>query len=105
LVARPRLSAPPTFTAVQPGQPKGIHMLKNVVLHITEPGRGTLEVEGHPLKGIVGISLTHRVTEFARLTVELVMHEIEVDGQMQVMVPEKTRDSLVALGWVEPYAR
>ncbi|MFJ2029439.1 hypothetical protein [Streptosporangium sp. NPDC087985] len=57
-------------------------------LYIREPG----QVEPEPAE----------IADLPGLTVDLLMHEVEVDGEMVVSVPDRTRDALIALGWTPP---
>jgi len=60
-------------------------------------GQGTVELDG-----VRKLVLDAGVGVRPRLTVELLVHEIEVDGKTEVTVPVKTREALVALGWTPP---
>lgn len=72
-------------------------------LHLTPGGYGgTVEVDGQRLTGIRNLTLTSGIGNIPVLTLELLMHEVEVDGELIVTVPDKTRDALVTLGWTPP---
>ncbi|MEV1202801.1 hypothetical protein [Microbispora rosea] len=72
-------------------------------IHLDRTGYGSsLEVDGQRLPGVRGINLDASARHTPRLVVDLLMHEIEVDGEMTVSVPDKTREALVALGWTPP---
>lgn len=76
---------------------------RNARLHLTPGGTGSfVELDGQRLPGVRGVTLTHKVRRTPTITVDLVMHEIEVDGEMTVTVPDKTREALIALGWTPP---
>lgn len=74
---------------------------RHAKLNLT-PGGGTVEVNGEPLKGVRNVSLTAGVNAFPALTVDLLLHEVEVNGEVLITVPEKTAASLLALGWTPP---
>jgi hypothetical protein len=67
-----------------------------------EPHTGTVEIDGAPLRSVRAVTISGSVTDLPRLTVELLLHEVEVDGDMLVTVPPRTAESLVALGWTPP---
>lgn len=61
-----------------------------------------VEIDGHRLTGITGVIIGAHVNEMPAMSLDLLVHEIEVDGEMVVTVPDKTRSSLIALGWTPP---
>ena len=63
---------------------------------------GRVEIDGQRLTGVTGISLDATVDSTPRLTVDLNLHQVDIEGDMAVTVPEKTRAALVALGWTPP---
>jgi hypothetical protein len=65
-------------------------------------GKGRIEIDGQRLRGVTGLRLAASTDDIPRLTVELVMHEVEVDGEMEVQIPERTAAALIALGWTPP---
>jgi len=65
--------------------------------------KGRIEIDGQRLPGVRGLQLAASVDDgIPRLTVDLSMHEVEVDGDMVVQVPERTAAALIALGWTPP---
>jgi hypothetical protein len=65
--------------------------------------RGTIEVAGHDMsRAVSGIELEHRAGERPRLRLDLLLHEVTIDGEMQAIVPDETAAALVALGWTPP---
>jgi len=74
---------------------------RHAKLNLT-PGRTVIEVNGQPLTGVTSITLHGAVREIPSLTVDLLLNEAEVDGEVVVTVPTKTADTLVALGWTAP---
>ena len=65
--------------------------------------KGRIEIDGQRLPGVTGLQLAASVDDgVPRLTVDLNMHEVEIDGEMAVRVPERTAAALVALGWTPP---
>jgi hypothetical protein len=66
-------------------------------------GRGEILVDGEPLRGVTGFELRGNVGQTERLTVDLLMLQgAEVETEATVTIPDKTRDSLVRLGWTPP---
>ena len=75
----------------------------SVQVHLVPAGVGsTVHVDGERLRGVTGLTITHRVRELPQLTIDLLVHEFDVDGEMVVQVPERTAESLVTLGWTPP---
>lgn len=66
------------------------------------PGRGTVQVDGRELGGVRSLSLDAGVDEIPRLSLDLVAPEVEVDGEMTVIVTDEVRQTLTALGWTPP---
>lgn len=64
--------------------------------------RQSLTVDGHRMTGVTGVTVTQRVGRRDHVEVSLVVHEVQYFGVANVVVPEKTHDSLVALGWTPP---
>jgi hypothetical protein len=76
---------------------------KHARITLTPGGHGsTFEVDGQRLTGIRGFTLQGSVMEMNQLTLDLVIREAEVDGQVLASIPEKTRETLIALGWKPP---
>lgn len=73
--------------------------------HLTlAPGAGasSIEVDGQRLYGVIGLELKSDPNSLPVLTLDIRLHEVDVDGEMTVQVPENTRAALVALGWTPP---
>src|SRR5690606_24072840 len=66
------------------------------------PCRGTVQVDGRELGGVRSLSLDAGVDEIPRLSLDLVAPEVEVDGEMTVIVTDEVRQTLTALGWTPP---
>lgn len=76
---------------------------KHARITLTPGGHGsTIEVDGQRLTGVRGISIRANVHEIPQLDLDLRMQEAEIDGEVFVSVPDKTRDTLIALGWTPP---
>ncbi|MBB4700098.1 hypothetical protein [Sphaerisporangium siamense] len=72
-------------------------------IHIhTQRGRGFIEVDGKNAKGIRGFTVQGTVNDWPTATLDVILFEAEIDGKAYVDVPEKTRDTLIALGWTPP---
>ena len=65
-------------------------------------GRGTVEVDGQEIEGVRELSIDAGVGEIPTLRLDLLVHEIEVDGEMIVSVPDSTREALIKLDWTPP---
>ncbi|OUC99330.1 hypothetical protein [Streptosporangium minutum] len=72
-------------------------------LHLTPGFLGsTVEVDGQKLTGIRALDLHTAVNELPTITLDLIIREVDVDGEAIVTVPDKTHAALVALGWTPP---
>lgn len=80
-------------------------MLTNKVNLSLRPGSGVIALDGEALNGVRGLDLSAAAGEIPSLTVELLVNEVEVDGEMTVAVPDATREALIALGWTPPSAQ
>lgn len=80
-------------------------MLTNKVNLSLRPGSGVIALDGEALNGVRGLDLSATAGEIPSLTVELLVNEVEVDGEMTVTVPDATREALIALGWTPPSAQ
>lgn len=76
---------------------------KHALLILT-PGMlgSTIEVDGKQLAGIRGFTLTGQAMEMGKLTLDLVVKEANIDGEVLVSIPDKTKATLIALGWTPP---
>lgn len=74
----------------------------SVQVRLAGPGQGTIAVDGTELHKVRAVAVEAAVGEITRLTVELAVHEAEIDGEMVVIVPPETAASLLALGWTPP---
>lgn len=69
----------------------------------TRQGHGEILVDGEPLHGVTAFELRGNVGQPERLTVDLLMlHGGEVETDAVVTIPDKTRASLIRLGWTPP---
>lgn len=66
------------------------------------PGESRIEVDGRELEGVSDIRVHASAQGAPTLELDLVSYEIEVDGEMQTVLPDSTRDTLIALGWTPP---
>lgn len=66
------------------------------------PGTGEVIVDGQTIGGVRDLDLNASAREIPRLTLDLLLAEVEIDGEMEVLVPESTREALIALGWTPP---
>lgn len=67
-----------------------------------ETGRQSVRIDGALVPGVAEVTVNMRALEMATVEVRLAVWELEVDGEMQYEVPEKTRAGLVMLGWTPP---
>jgi hypothetical protein len=72
-------------------------------LHLTPGGYGsTIEIDGQKLTGVRGIDLSSAINEMPALTLDLIIREVEIDGEVIASVPDKTKATLIKLGWTPP---
>jgi hypothetical protein len=74
-----------------------------VEIHTTGT-RGTLALDGHDVsKGIHGFQISYEAGDnLPLLTLDPVVRELEVSGDMQVYVSPAASDLLCRLGWTPP---
>lgn len=77
-------------------------MLTKTVALTLRPGSGVVALDGDPLDGVRGLDLSAEAGEIPRLTLDLLVNEVQVNGEMTVTVPDATREALIALGWTPP---
>lgn len=70
-----------------------------------KPSKCRVVVDGCDLSaGISGISLDAPMGAVPKLTLTLpLMDAATIDGEMRVMIPEETRATLIALGWISTH--
>lgn len=76
--------------------------LRSARLRLHDGGRGTIEVDGQELHGVTAVVASAAVDERPQLVVQLLLQEIEIDGEMTVTIPDDTAEALAALGWTPP---
>ncbi len=76
-------------------------MIRNAKVSL-HPGGGRVEVDDVVLTGVRRAVIEGAAGEIPQLTLELISHEAEIDGQMRVTIPPKTAVTLAALGWTAP---
>lgn len=76
--------------------------VRKVKLDIEAPGRGTIEVDGQRLTGIRGLHLHSQAGHIARITLDLLVYDIDAGIEAELLVPDKTAQTLIALGWTPP---
>ena len=66
--------------------------------------RGTITVDGKQLTGVTGFTLSHSVLDaIPKLEVELlVIEDAALCEEAHVTIPDRTRETLIALGWTPP---
>ena len=76
----------------------------SALIQLTGGAGGSVELDGVPLGGVTAVELTHSVGSGPPvLRVDFVLlGGVEVSTPAEVKVPEKTRASLIALGWTPP---
>ncbi|MFI6443814.1 hypothetical protein [Kitasatospora sp. NPDC050543] len=67
-----------------------------------EPLTSVVTVDGRSLTGVRRATFVAEVGCVPTLTVDLVLREAEVDGEVLLTVPQATAAALVALGWTPP---
>jgi len=73
-------------------------------IDVNGSGRGIVRLDGHDVSmGVRGFTLSAAVGEVSRLDLELVLFEdSRLSGDVDVIVPDGTRDALITLGWTPP---
>lgn len=71
------------------------------------PGYGgtkiTIDGTQMPTHRLTGLSLQADVDDIPRLTLDIVaLKTTEISGQMQIVIPDETRELLTTLGWTPP---
>lgn len=68
------------------------------------PGHGTVRVDGTDISSsITGVTVEARVNDVPRVTLDLrVFETARSDGQAEIIIPDPTRETLIALGWTPP---
>ncbi|HEY9418155.1 MAG TPA: hypothetical protein VIQ30_25630 [Pseudonocardia sp.] len=71
---------------------------------IDQVGRGRIVLDGHDVSDATrGMVLRAAVGRPTELELDLVViDDMRLDGEFRVVVPESTREALVALGWTPP---
>lgn len=81
--------------------------MAKVQLRLDPTGHGSVVVDGVDIsRGVQGLSLRSRIDHLTELTLDLAVFdvaELDVEGAT-ILVPDGTRDALVALGWTPPDA-
>lgn len=76
--------------------------LRNVEIHVTGPGRGTIHVDGERLRGVTGFTAAGSAKNLLRVTVDLVVQTGVIDGRAVILLGKGTAESLLKLGWTPP---
>jgi hypothetical protein len=74
----------------------------NVKITAQADGRGTVEVDGHALKGVQEFALRAGARRVPELEIDLEIFDVSTFAEAEVLVPSDTAESLVALGWTPP---
>jgi hypothetical protein len=61
-----------------------------------------LYLDGEHVAGTTGVTITHRVREIPRVTVDLGVHEVDFHGKAEVFIHERARETLLKFGWTPP---
>lgn len=77
---------------------------KRVHLEVDGAGMGTLTVDGHSLGNAVQATSIHsRAGHATRVELELLATDVSTQCEPeQILIPEETREALIALGWTPP---
>ncbi|GAQ61904.1 hypothetical protein [Streptomyces scabiei] len=79
------------------------HRTRDARIRVDALGGGTVEVNGHDISDAVrGFTLTGEAGHMPRLGLDLRLFTGEVEGEVQVHIPDETAATLVALGWTPP---
>lgn len=71
-------------------------------LHLHPDGTGTVELDGRELSGVRGLTLNAGVDQTPTLALSLLIDEVTTETETRVVMPERTRETLIALGWTPP---
>ncbi|MFI6814442.1 hypothetical protein ACIBG7_18670 [Nonomuraea sp. NPDC050328] len=63
---------------------------------------GTIEIDGQPVRGVRGIKVETDINSLTTVTLDVIVRGLDLDSLAHVDVPEKTRETLIALGWTPP---
>lgn len=79
---------------------------RKVQINLGAVGYGSVLVDGTDISSTLGGLQfeSHAGVDLNRLTLDLIAPEVEIDAVVQIVVPDATRDALVALGWTPPAA-
>lgn len=70
---------------------------------VLTPGLSVVEVDGTDLaQSARSVQITATVGAPPRLVLEFPLHEIKVEGEMQVAVTDRVAEALISLGWTPP---
>lgn len=76
---------------------------RDVRIELNGTGRGTITVDGVPLRGVHSLTLDSEAGQRTVLRLELLMHDVGTFANAaDVLIPEDTAATLVALGWTPP---
>lgn len=75
-------------------------------LAITARGLGsTVHLDGHDIgSALTGLTLTLSAGQAPTATLDLAIHNVTElqDSETRILIPDATRDALIALGWTPP---
>jgi len=71
-------------------------------LHLRGDGTGTVELDGRQLPGVRAVTLSASVDKVPVLELDLIAYEVTTDAEAEVVIPDRTREALLALGWTPP---
>lgn len=66
------------------------------------PGESRIEVDGRELEGVSDVRVHASAQGCPTLELGLVTYDIEINGETQTVIPDATRETLIALGWTPP---
>ena len=66
-------------------------------------GCGVVEIDGVKVSdSVIVVDVCAEAGKPAKVILSLLVHELMVDGEAPVTIPQKTQDALLALGWTAP---
>lgn len=72
-------------------------------LRLLAGGSAEVEVDGHRIEdAVAGLRLDAEANCLPRLHLDLHLFDVDVEGAVSILVPERTRRALIALGWTPP---
>lgn len=77
--------------------------IRDAKMTLRADGSGTINVDGVDItRAVRSITVESEPCRPPQLNLELTITEVEIDGGFHVVIPDRLREALVALGWTPP---